>query len=113
MSQSMNNTASNQRNVNGNSNGSMNGHSFGLPGVDQEQLQSRLYSYAPKQVPENKTALKFKRITPAQKITRAKPTSTKLEPLVRFSFIITCDSTLKSLKMYCPLFSLYFNGNLK
>ncbi|XP_071788570.1 dynein axonemal heavy chain 6-like isoform X3 [Asterias amurensis] len=82
MSQPMNNAAAQRHNnVNGSLNGSMNGHSFGLPGVDQDQLQKRLYSYAPKQVSENKTALKFKRITPAQKITRAKPTSTKLEPL--------------------------------
>ncbi|XP_038058163.1 dynein heavy chain 6, axonemal-like isoform X3 [Patiria miniata] len=81
MSQHMNGTAAHQRSANTSLNGSMNGHSFGLPGVDQEQLKSRLYSYAPNQVSENTKALKFKRITPAQKITRSKPTSTKLEPL--------------------------------
>ncbi|XP_022090689.1 dynein heavy chain 6, axonemal-like isoform X2 [Acanthaster planci] len=91
MSQQMNSTAAHQHSANASLNGSMNGHSFGLPGVDQEQLKSRLYSYAPKQVPENTKALKFKRITPAQKITRSKPTATKLEPLPGLARFQECN----------------------
>ncbi len=67
-------------NVNGH--GTPDDQSLGLPGVDQEKLISRLYSYAPKQVGINTKALKFNRLTPAQRITRAKPTQAKLEPLV-------------------------------
>ena len=56
--------------------------SFNLPGVDPDKLKSRLYSYAPQQAATNPAALKFKKTTPAQRITRAKPTAAKLEPLV-------------------------------
>ena len=66
-----------------NGHGSPDGQSLGLPGVDQEKLISRLYSYAPKQVGTNTKALKFNRLTPAQRLSKAKPTKAKLEPLVR------------------------------
>ncbi|XP_077994098.1 dynein axonemal heavy chain 6-like [Glandiceps talaboti] len=63
-------------------NGGLNSsQDFGLPGVDEDKLKSRLYSYAPKQISINPTALRFHRPTPAQKITRSKPAAAKLEPL--------------------------------
>nr|XP_054751474.1 dynein axonemal heavy chain 6-like isoform X1 [Lytechinus pictus]XP_054751475.1 dynein axonemal heavy chain 6-like isoform X1 [Lytechinus pictus] len=65
-------------------NGQMNGsptRSFNLPGVDQDKLKGRLYSYAPQEAAINKKALKFARVTPAQRKTKAKPTAARLEPL--------------------------------
>ncbi|XP_070535810.1 dynein axonemal heavy chain 6-like isoform X2 [Ptychodera flava] len=58
-----------------------NSQEFGLPVVDESKLKSRLYSYAPQQISFNSSALRFKRPTPAQRITKSKPAAAKLEPL--------------------------------
>ncbi|XP_071942686.1 dynein axonemal heavy chain 6-like [Antedon mediterranea] len=74
------------KSVNGTNNGPItsprnSNHNFGLSGLDPEKLKNRLYSYAPQQAPVNKNALTFKRVTPAQRVSKSLPTAPRLEPL--------------------------------
>ena len=59
-----------------------NSTSMSLPGVDQEKLKARLYSYAPHQATLNTRALKFNRLTNAQNRKASVQKAARMEPLV-------------------------------